>query len=157
MTDTEPTMLAPILRATDGKPCPLTLDEILGLIRQAAANAAHVMPPTAAKFFHDKLNEVATTAEGGGNIAWFVVNSWLDQIDEINAYAHRASRFVEHEAFLAGDSPDDAAFTASCDTLDDALGAEKWLSGAGAAHREVLRLYGPWQIDKPAQRTTAVA
>lgn len=150
----EPIMLAPILRAKDGKPCPLTLEQIVAIIRQAATNAALVMPPAAAKFFEDKLNEVATTAEGGGNIAWFVVNSWLNQIDEINAYAARAHRYTEHEVFLAGSSPDDAAFTRPAETQGDALAADRWLVGAGAAHRPVIQLYGPWQIDRPAATTT---
>lgn len=154
MNTPAPTMLAPILRATDGKPCPLTLDEIVTTIRQAAANAALVMPPTAAKYFEDKLNEVATTAEGGGNIAWLIVNSWLNQIDEINAYAARARRHTEHEVFLAGSSPADARYTEPAETREDTLAADRWLAGAGAAHREVTRLYGPWQIDRPATTTT---
>lgn len=149
----EPIMLAPILRTPSGDGPEITAEEAIATIRAAAANAKRVMPPAAARFFEQKLNEVANTAEAGGNIAWFVVNSWLDQIDEINAYAHRARHHTEHEVFLAGTNPDDAAYTAPCDTREDALAADGWLAGAGAAHREVIRLYGPWQIDRPATIT----
>lgn len=146
-------MLAPILRATDGKPCPLTLDDIVAVIRQAAENTRLVMPPLAAARLHHDLINLAATAEGGGNIAWFLVNHWLDQIDEINAYAARAHHHTEHEVFLAGSSPDDAAFTRPAETQGDALAAGQWLVGAGAAHREVFQLYGPWVIDCPAANT----
>lgn len=145
-----PIMLAPILRTPTGDGPEITAEEAVAVIRAAAANAKLVMPPLVARFFEQKLNEVADTAEGGGNIAWFVVNSWLDQIDEINAYAARARRHTEHEVFLGGSTPDDAVITAWAETREDAFAADGRFARAGVAHREVTRLYGPWQIDRPA-------
>jgi hypothetical protein len=152
VTDTEPTMLAPAL-ATGS----LTRDELATIVTHAAANTAKLMPPLAAKWMARELRDLANGITIAEFMWWKRLENWVPRIDEINAYAHRATRIVEHEVFLAGDSPDTAQFTAACDTLDDALGAEQWLAGAGAAHRDVLRLYGPWEIDKPAQRTEAVA
>lgn len=149
----EPIMLAPILRTPAGDGPEITAEEAVSVIRAAAANAKLVMPPLVAGFFEQKLNEVADTAEGGGNIAWFVLNSWLDQIDEINAYAARVRRHVEHEAFIGGTTPEDATHSAPAVTLDDALSAGGWLAGAGVAHRPVIQLYGPWVIDRPAADT----
>lgn len=152
-----PVMLAPILRTPVGDGPEITADEAVAVVRAAAANAKLVMPPLVARFFEQKLNEVADTAEGGGTIAWLVLNSWLDQIDEINAHAARARQHTEHEVFLGGTNPDDAAYTEPAETLGDALAADRWLAGAGAAHRTVIRLYGPWQIDRPATAKESAA
>lgn len=143
-----PVMLAPILRTPTGDGPEIAAEEAVAIIRTAAANARLVMPPRAAKFFEQKLNEVADTAEGGGNVAWFVVNQWLDQVDEINAYAARVR--TEYEVFLAGSSPDDATHTAPAETREAALNVGGWFTGAGVAHRPVIQLYGPWVIDRPA-------
>lgn len=153
---TTPIMLAPILRATDGKPCPLTWDDVVAHIRATAANAKLVMPPLAAKDLAERLNSVADTAEGGGQLAWVVVNSWLDRIDEINAYAARAATFVEAEVFWDGTDPTDAGFTMSADTVEDALAwGGDWAPDVGAAHRTTIRIHGPWVIDRPARKETA--
>lgn len=153
-----PIMLAPILRATDGKPCPLMPDEIVTIIRQAADNTARVMPPLAAKHLRADLLHVAGMAHDflaeDLNDARFLLNLWAERIDEINAYAAHAHCHTEHEVFLAGSSPDDAAFTRPAETLGDALAANQWLVGAGAAHRLVIQLQGPWVIDRPAANTS---
>lgn len=152
MTDTEPTMLAAVYGTSA-----LTHDELAAIVAQAEKNTPKVMPPLAAEWMARELHELYVDVLHGAFMWWKRLEAWAPRIDEINAYAHRVTRFVEHEVFLAGDSPDNAVYTAACDTLDDALGEARGMAGAGAAHREVLRLYGPWQIDKPAQRTTAVA
>lgn len=149
----DPIMLAPILRATDGKPCPLDPDAILAAIEQAADNTARVMPPLAAKHLRGDLLQVAGIVRdflaGDLDDARFLLNLWAERIDEINAYACRARRHIEHELFLAGSSPDDATHTAPAETRDAALTAS-WFAGAGVAHRAVIQLHGPWVIDRPA-------
>lgn len=120
-------------------------------LRQAAANAAKVMPPITAQFLAHQLTAAAHTISG--TTSFEVFDRWLELANEINAYAARARRHTEHEVFLAGSTPDDAAFTRPAETQGDALTADRWLVGAGAAHRLVFQLYGPWQIDRPAAHT----
>jgi hypothetical protein len=150
-------MLVPVLCATDGKPRSLTPDEIVAIIRQAADNTALVMPPLAAKHLRGDLLQVAGIVRDflaeDLDDARFLLNLWAERVDEINAYAARARQFVEHEVFLAGSTPDDAAFTRPAETQGDALAANQWLVGAGAAHRPVIQIYGPWVIDRPAANT----
>lgn len=151
-------MLAPILRTADGKPCPLNPGLILAAIQQAADNTARVMPPLAAKHLRGDLLQVAGIvrdflAEDLDN-ARFMFGLWAERIDEINAYTAHARHHTEHEVFLAGDSPDDATYTAPAETRDAALAATNgWLAGAGVAHRPVIQLHGPWVIDQPAANT----
>lgn len=149
-------MLAPIFRADSTAQAP-TVDEVVAVIQQAEINTARVMPPRAAKRMAFNLRTVRNAVAAGDFMWQMLLDRWLDDIDEINAYAHRARHHVEHEAFLAGTSPEDAEFAAPCDTLEDALAADGWLAGAGAAHREVIRLYGPWQIDRAAAKIPGVA
>jgi len=128
--------------------------DAVAAIREAAAHTALVMPPLAAKHLRRELLAAATAIEDTTNeLASLLAEHWAARVNEINTYAARARRFVQHEAFLAGDSPDDAQYACPADTLDDALAADGWLAGAGAAHRTEMRLYGPWQIDKPAATT----
>lgn len=123
-------------------------------IREAAENAALVMPPLAAQHLRRELLAAATAIEGTTDeLARLLAAHWAERVAEINEYAARARRFVQHEVFLAGDTPDEASYSCSADTLDDALSAHEWLAGAGAAHRTEIRLYGPWEIDRPAATT----
>jgi hypothetical protein len=148
-------MLAPLFRIAAAEPP--SLEEILAAIRAAASSTERVMPPLAAKRMTAQLNEVAEAVENRTFMWRMVLDRWLESIDEINAYAARARRHTEHEVFLAGTTPDDATYTEPAETRDIALAANGWLAGAGAAHREVTRLYGPWQIDRPANQTRETA
>lgn len=133
----------------------MSASDVVASIHAAADNAAKVMPPLAAEHLRRELLAAAhAISEVRDEIAQILIQRWAERVAEINDYAARARQHVEHEVFLAGTSPEDAAYTAPCDTLDDALAADGWLSGAGAAHREVIWLYGPWQIDRPATSTT---
>lgn len=132
--------------------------DAVAAIRAAADNAALVMPPLAAKHLRRELLAAATAIEASRDeLANLLAAHWAERVDEINAYAARARQFVEHEVFLQGTDPGDAYFTAPVDTLDDALAADDWLAGCGAAHRTEIRLYGPWQIDRPAAATREAA
>jgi len=145
-----PIMLAPIFRADSAVEVP-PLSEIVATFRHAAANTALVMPPLAARWLAEQFTHAANAMEHGSAMLR-TIGRWLDAVDEINTYAARARQFVEHEVFLAGDTPEDAVYTEPAETRDIALAADGWLAGAGAAHREVTRLYGPWQVDRPAAR-----
>lgn len=152
MTEDVPIMLVPILATGT-----LTRDELAAIVHQAEANAAKVMPPLAAEWMARELHELHMDVMYGAFMWWKRLEAWAPRVDEINAYASRAHRHTEREVFLAGSTPDDAAYAEAAETLDDALAADGWLSGAGVAHREVTRLYGPWQIDKPAARAAEAA
>jgi hypothetical protein len=147
-------MLAPILNTKDSR-AQLAPETVAAAIQAAAENTAQVMPPQAAKFMRERLLKVAESFTA--HRAWFTVSLWADVIDEINAYAASAHRHTEHEVFLAGSSPEDAAFTRPAETLGDALAADQWLVGAGAAHRLVIQLHGPWVIDRPATAKESAA
>lgn len=112
---------------------------------QAAANAAKVMPPIAAQFLACHLTAAAHTISGATSFEVF--DRWLELANEINAYAARAHQHVEHELFLRGTTPDDAAYIAPAETLADALNE---IPTAGVAHRMVTQTYGPWIVDRPA-------
>ncbi len=131
----------------------LSRDELAAIVHEAETNAAKVMPPLAAQWIARELHELYMDVMYGAFMWWKRLEAWAPRVDEINSYAARAHHHTEHEVFLAGNSPEDAAYTEPTETLDDALAADRWLSGAGAAHREVTRLYGPWQIDRPAAAT----
>lgn len=132
-----PPMLAPILRTPDGVGPSITADEVIATIRLAATNAATVMPPLAAAFFHRKLNDVADTAEGGGQIAWFVVNQWLDHIDEINALTAAASREYEIR------TPD--GHTMHRDDIGDAVDWQRQVWPDATIHRRTrVSIYSEW-------------
>lgn len=146
-----PIMLAPIFRTDSTAQVP-AITEIVATIRAAAANASAVMPPLAAQEMAESLHELADAVEHEHLGWWARLNSRLEHVDEINAYAARARQHVEHEAFLGGTTPDDATYVQSAETLAAAL-AE--LPDAGVAHREVTRFYGPWVIDRPAQTGAA--
>ena len=146
-----PVMLAPIFGADSAVEVP-PLGEIVATFRHAAANTASVMPPLAARWLAEQFTHAANVMEHDGAMLR-TIGRWLDAVDEINAYADRACHHTEHEVFLTGSSPEDAAYTEPAETQGDALAASQWLVGAGAAHRPVIHLYGSWQIDRPA--TTA--
>jgi len=140
----------------DGGQDAAAVSDAVAAIRAAADNAARVMPPVAARWMTNQLRAVAG-AISDSTTSWEVVDRWLVLANDINTYAVRARQFVEHEVFLGGSTPDDARYTEAAETLNDALTAGGWLAGAGAAHRTEIRLYGPWQIDRPAARATEVA
>ncbi len=129
-----------------------TPEQALEAIRAAIANTAAVMPPIAARWMAGELSRAASL-DAIRVMSWESRDRWLEAADEINAYAARVCQHAEHEVFLAGSSPDDAAYTAPAETQDVALSPGGWLAGAGAAHRQVIRLYGPWVIDRPATNT----
>lgn len=132
-----PPMLAPILRTPEGAGPSITADEVIAVIRQAAENARMVMPPLAAEFFRAKLTSVATTAEGGGNIAWFIVNQWLDHVDEINALAAAASPEYEIR------TPDGHAMQR--DDIGDAVDWQRQVWPDATIHRRTrVSIYGEW-------------
>lgn len=135
----------------------LSRDELAAIVREAETNAPKVMPPHAAEWMARELHELYVDVMYGAFMWWKRLEAWAPRVDEINAYAARARQHVEHEVFIHGATPDDATYSASADTLDDALAAETWLAGAGAAHRTAIRLYGPWEIDKPAASTSGAA
>ncbi|GHH57451.1 hypothetical protein [Lentzea cavernae] len=124
-------------------------EETLATIRAAIANTTAVMPPLAAREVASELSRAANL-DAIRVMSWECRDRWLELADEINAYADCAHRHVEHEVFLAGSTPDDAAFTRPAETHGDALAADQWLVGAGAAHRLVIQMRGPWVIDRPA-------
>lgn len=128
--------------------------DAVAAIRAAADNTALVMPPLAAKHLRRELLAAASAITASREeFADLLVQHWAERVDEINAYAARARQHTEHEVFLAGSNPDDAAFTRPAETQGDALAADQWLVGAGAAHRLVIQLQGPWVIDRPAANT----
>jgi hypothetical protein len=144
-------MLAPILSTKDGR-AQVAPEAVAAAIHAAATNTAKVMPPRAAKYMRDKLLKVANSFTA--HRTWFTVSQWADLIDEINAYAARATEFVEHEVYGDGTDPSDASFAAPSDSRDEALAwGGDWWPGLGVAHRTVTRLYGPWEIDRPAKQT----
>jgi hypothetical protein len=144
----EPTMLASVL-ATGTQ----SRDELAAIVREAETNAAKVMPPLAAEWMARELHELYVDVMYGAFMWWKRLEAWAPRVDEINAYGTRAKKHTEHEVFLAGSSPEDAAFTRPAETLGDALAADKWLVGAGAAHRLVIQMHEPWVIDRPATAT----
>lgn len=152
MPDTNPTPESIILVSVLATGT-LSRDELADVVRQAEANTAKVMPPLAAQWMARELHDLYVDVMYGAFMWWKRLEAWAPRVDEINAYAHRARHHTEHEVFLAGASPEDAAYSEPTETLNDALTADGWLAGAGVAHRDVLHLHGPWQIDRPAART----
>lgn len=140
-----PIMLVPVLATGT-----LSRDELAAIVHQAETNAAKVMPPLAAEWMARELHELYVDVMYGAFMWWKRLEAWAPRVDEVNAYAARAHCHTEHEVFLAGNTPDDAAFTRPAETRGDALAADQWLVGAGAAHRQVIQLHGPWVIDRPA-------
>lgn len=128
----------------------LSRDELAAIVLEAETNAAKVMPPLAAEWMARELHELYVDVMYGAFMWWKRLEAWAPRVDEINAYAAHARRRTEHEVFLGGSSPDDATLTAAAETGAAALAADSWFAGAGVAHREVIHLYGPWQIDRPA-------
>ncbi|MFJ5984226.1 hypothetical protein [Lentzea sp. NPDC092896] len=124
-------------------------EETLATIQAAIANTAAVMPPLAAREVASELARAASL-DAIRVMSWECRDRWLELADEINAYAAQARQHVEHELFLRGTSPEDAAYVAAAETLNDALHE---IPSAGVAHRTVTRFHGPWVIDRPATTT----
>lgn len=129
--------------------------DAVAAIRAAADNAALVMPPLAAKHLRRELLAAATAIEASRDeLANLLAAHWAERVDEINAYAARATEFIETEAFWGGADPATATHSVPAQTVDEALKwSTEWAPGIGVAHRTSIRLNGPWEIDRPAAST----